>query len=98
MRLSVEEWTAGMDAKQLRACIARFEDEIEELRGKPMNDEDKKWITELEKAARVRTPVGATYAVALALMHVAAQLERIAIVQEDEEPAAYDVRTTAAKK
>ena len=43
-----------------------------------MNDDAMKWITELEKAAKVRTPVGATYAVALALMHVAAQLEKIA--------------------
>ena len=42
------------------------------------DDDDKKWITELEKAAKIRTPVGATYAVALALMHVAAQLEKIA--------------------
>jgi hypothetical protein len=43
-----------------------------------MNDDAMKWITELEKAARIRTPVGATYAVALALMQVAAQLEKIA--------------------
>ncbi len=80
MKLSVEEWTAGMDAKQLRACIARFEDEIEALRGKqPMNDEDKKWIVELEKAARVRTPVGSAYAIALALMHISARLEDLTI-------------------
>ena len=41
-----------------------------------MNDEATKWITELEKAAKVRTPVGATYAVALALMHVASAIEK----------------------
>lgn len=60
-----------------------------------MNDETMKWITELEKAARIRTPVGAGYAVALALMHVAAQLEKIAA--KDMPPAAYDVRTAAKK-
>jgi hypothetical protein len=43
-----------------------------------MNDETMKWIAELERAAKIRTPVGATYAVALALMHVAMQIERIA--------------------
>jgi hypothetical protein len=51
-----------------------------------MNDEAMKWITELEKAAKVRTPVGATYAVALALMHVAAQLEKIAENSSTESP------------
>ena len=94
MRLSVEEWTSGMDAKQLRACIARFEDEIEELRGKPMNDNDKKWITELEKAAKIRTPVGATYAVALALMHIASKLEDLA----SEIREAGDYRPPSASK
>ena len=34
MSLSVEEWTSGMDAKQLRACIARFEDELLALRAR----------------------------------------------------------------
>ena len=54
-----------------------------------MNDEAMKWVTELEKAAKIRTPVGATYAVALALMHVAAQLEKIAQAARDanDEPA-----------
>ena len=32
--MSVEEWTSGMDAKQLRACIARFEDEEKWLRAR----------------------------------------------------------------
>jgi hypothetical protein len=52
-----------------------------------MNDEAMKWITELEKAAKIRTPVGATYAVALALMHIAAQLEKIAAKGDDDPPA-----------
>jgi hypothetical protein len=52
-----------------------------------MNDEALKWVTELEKAAKVRTPVGATYAVALALMQIAAQLEKIA-ARDSDEPAA----------
>lgn len=41
-----------------------------------MNDDAMKWVTELEKAAKIRTPVGATYAVALALMHVASAIEK----------------------
>jgi hypothetical protein len=32
MVLSVEEWTAGMDASQLRACLARFQEDIHSLR------------------------------------------------------------------
>ena len=61
-----------------------------------MNDDAMKWISELEKAAKVRTPVGATYAVALALMHVASAIEKH--TAKEMPPAAYDVRTTAAKK
>jgi hypothetical protein len=34
MSVSVEEWTSGMDARQLRACIARFEDEEKRLRAR----------------------------------------------------------------
>ncbi len=52
-----------------------------------MNDGDKKWIEELQKASRVRTPVGSAYAIALALMHVAAQLEKLA-ARDDEDPPA----------
>lgn len=59
-----------------------------------MNDDAMKWITELEKAARIRTPVGAGYAVALALMHVASSIEKLAA--KEMPPAAYDVRTTTA--
>jgi hypothetical protein len=43
-----------------------------------MNDEAVKFVAWLEKAATIRTPVGSAYAIALALMHVAAQLEKIA--------------------
>jgi len=43
-----------------------------------MNDEAVKFVAWLEKAATIRTPVGSAYAVALALMHVAAQLEKLA--------------------
>ena len=32
--MNVEEWTAGMDSRQLRACIARFEDETKALRAR----------------------------------------------------------------
>ena len=62
-----------------------------------MNDEAMKWVTELEKAAKIRTPVGATYAVALALMHIASKIEDVASeIRESEKP--YDVRPPAAKK
>ena len=59
-----------------------------------MNDDDKKWITELEKAAKIRTPVGATYAVALALMHIASAIEKH--TEAAKEP--FDIRPPAAKK
>ena len=59
-----------------------------------MNDDDKKWITELEKAAKIRTPVGATYAVALALMHIASKLEDLA----SEIREAGDYRPPSASK
>jgi hypothetical protein len=39
---------------------------------------NEKWIAELEKYAKVKTPVGATYAVALALERIAMQLEKMA--------------------
>lgn len=61
-----------------------------------MNDDATKWITELEKAARIRTPVGATYAVALALMHVAAQLEKLAEKATYEEQP-WSLKTTPKK-
>jgi hypothetical protein len=34
MKLSVEEWTAGMDERRLRACIARFEEDEVALRAR----------------------------------------------------------------
>jgi hypothetical protein len=43
---------------------------------------NEKWIAELEKYAKVKTPVGATYAVALALERIAMQLEAIAAAAE----------------
>jgi hypothetical protein len=57
-----------------------------------MNDDKaNEWIAWLQKAATVRTPVGSAYAIALALMHVAEQLEKIA--ERDNEP-----YTRSAKK
>lgn len=34
MPLSTEEWTSGMDAKQLRACITRLDEENAQLKAK----------------------------------------------------------------
>jgi hypothetical protein len=47
------------------------------------NEEAKAWKVELQKAAKIRTPVGSTYAVALALTEIAMQLERLVAAIED---------------
>jgi hypothetical protein len=61
-----------------------------------MNDDAVKFVAWLEKAATIRTPVGSAYAIALALMHVAAQLEKIAEKATYEEQP-WSLKTTPKK-